>query len=73
MEADRIPEPEVFDIADYASTIFDMYDGKEQTVVLECKNELMRVLVDFFGEDFEVDPAGEDTFCATVNVSTSKT
>lgn len=33
----------------------------------------MRVLVDFFGDDFEVEPAGGDTFRATVNVSTSKT
>ena len=73
LEENRVPEPEGFNIEDYASKIFDMYDGEEQTVVLECKNELMRVLVDFFGEDFQVEPAGEDTFFATVNVSTSKT
>lgn len=73
LEENRVPEPEGFNIEDYASKIFDMYDGEDQTVVLECKNELMRVLVDSFGEDFQVEPAGEDNFYATVNVSTSKT
>ena len=73
LEADRVPEPEGFNIEDYASKIFDMYDGDDQTVVLECKNELMRVLVDSFGEDFTVESAGKDAFRAIVNVSTSKT
>lgn len=30
LSEDRIPEPDGFDVSDYASQIFDMYDGQEQ-------------------------------------------
>lgn len=53
--------------------VFEMFDGEEETVTLECENVLMKTIVDRFGEDVETKRVSEDKFEATVSVSASKT
>ena len=50
-----------------------MYDGEEVDVVLECKNEFMKYIIDRFGEDVETEPMPGGVFEARVRVSLSPT
>lgn len=70
---DIIPEPEGFTMANYAKTCIEMYDGKLQEVDLLCDNELMKHVIDKFGDSIKVKKVSEEQFRATVNVATSKT
>ena len=67
------PSPSDFDISVYARAVFSMYDGPMQTVTRKCKNEIMKTIIDRFGEDVETDLPDDDHFTATVTVSTSPT
>jgi len=67
------PPPSDFDISVYARAVFSMYDGPMQTVTLKCKNEIMKTIIDRFGEGVETDLPDNDHFTATVTVSTSLT
>ena len=42
-----------FDIRDYGKEIFGMYPDKVERVELLCRNDMMRSIVDRFGEDVE--------------------
>lgn len=70
---DSIPAPIGFSVADYAKKVFEMYDGEDVTVDLECDNSLMKIIVDRFGEDVDTRRINDSTFKARVNVSASKT
>ena len=48
-----------------------MFEGERTRVRLECKNELMKYVIDRFGEDVETKLIDEDHFVATVKVSLS--
>ena len=65
--------PADFSISNYVNKTFRMYEGKEQTIILECPNRLMKSLIDRFGEEFEVARITEETFQAAVTASISKT
>ena len=65
--------PEGFNIADYVSGIFRMYDDKPVRVTLKCRNELMKSIIDRFGEDVDVEPKKNGFFYAYVDVSVSQT
>ena len=74
------PKPKDFCIEDYASKIFSMFAGEEATCTLECRNELMKDVIDRFGIDVKTklspgsDPdKPEDTFIAKVQVELSPT
>ncbi len=73
MQKTAQPSPNDFNAAEYANRIFDMYDGETKTVELQCDNELMKIIIDRFGE--EVHTATRDTqhFMATVDVCISPT
>ena len=73
MEKDIVPEPAEFNMADYAQIIIEMFDGEPQEVELLCDNELMKSVIDKFGENIKTERVSEEQFKATVNVSTSKT
>ena len=73
MNSDAVPEPEDFNLEDYSKQIFEMFDGEEVDVVLECKNEFMKYIVDRFGEDVETEPVSRNTFEARVRVALSPT
>jgi predicted DNA-binding transcriptional regulator YafY len=59
------------DKAVYTKKRFRMFDGKEQTVTLKCKNYLSNVIVDQFGSDVRMRPADDDHFTVNVDVAVS--
>ena len=70
---DAVPEPADFNLEDYSKQIFEMFDGEEVDVVLECKNEFMKYIIDRFGEDVDAEPISRTTFEARVRVALSPT
>lgn len=72
-EEDAVPMPAGFDMEEYVQHQFRMFAGDEVEVVLECRNEIMKYIVDQFGEDVETWPASETTFFAKVSVVDSPT
>ncbi len=73
MHEDIVPEPAGFNMSDYAQIVIEMYDGEPQEVELLCDNELMKSVIDKFGENIKTERVSDEQFKATVNVSTSKT
>lgn len=65
--------PEDFSAAEYVKSIFDMYDGPISKVEIKCTNDLMKIIVDKFGEEVETISLGSNCFKATVEVSVSPT
>ena len=68
-----IPAPEAFDMAVYTQSVFQMYDGPVQDVILKCENSLMKSVIDQFGEDVDTDILDDGHFTANVPVSASPT
>ena len=68
-----VPQPEAFDLNRYIHEQFSMFKGTETTVVMEAENELMRNIVDTFGEDVETWRASVDTFYFKTKVAISPT
>ncbi len=68
-----IPRPDDFDINDYAQSRVNMFSGELQEVVLQCENEMMKSVIDQFGEDVESEPVNRDFFRATVKANVSQT
>lgn len=66
---DRFQE---FDMAVYARKMFGMYGGKEEIVKLQCKNELVGVIIDRFGKDIIIMKVDPEHFAVNVNVAVSK-
>lgn len=50
-DADRDPLPEGFDLGRYVRSIFDMYNGRTETVRLRFDRSLINVVMDRFGAD----------------------
>lgn len=73
MEEDAVPLPEGFDMEDYVQRQFRMFAGDEVEVTLECRNDMMKYIVDQFGEDVETWKNSLETFCVKVNVADSPT
>ena len=73
IDEEKVPEPENFNVDDYANKIFKMFDGEETMVQLECKNELIKYLVDRYGTDFETIEKTESSFVAHIPVTLSPT
>lgn len=73
MDEDIVPEPADFDMSDYARIVIEMFDGEPREVELLCDNELMKSVIDKFGENIKTERVSEEQFKAIVNVSTSKT
>jgi len=73
-DAPAIPMPEGFDIKLYTKSVFQMYDGSAlQRVTLKCENDLMKSIIDRFGEDVETEILDKGHFTATVDISVSQT
>jgi len=68
-----VPAPKDFDPSVYIRSVFQMFDGAEQTVVLRCENALMKSIIDRFGEDVETAVLDDAHFSARVLVSASPT
>ena len=73
LSADAIAVPKDFDIAEFTTQVFYMYDGEEVLVDLRCDNSLMKTMIDRFGEDITTSVYDESSFKATIEVSASPT
>ena len=60
-----------FDPAEYVRKIFGMYPDNLCTVELLCDNEVMRSVIDRFGEDVSTMTADDGHFKAIVEVAPS--
>ena len=65
--------PEGFSMDDYVRKQFHMFAGDETEVVLECRDDMMKYIIDQFGEEVETCKVSEDTFRAKVHVADSPT
>ncbi|MDD5921571.1 MAG: WYL domain-containing protein [Eubacteriales bacterium] len=72
-DEEQVPPPEDFSIDSYASQVFHMFPGDPVEVTLECDNEMMRHVVDQFGENVETRKWSSKTFRAFVKVYASPT
>ena len=61
-----------FDMPRYTKTLFGMFGGEERRVVLEATNDMVGILIDRFGKDIIIAPAGPGRFQTTVTVAISK-
>lgn len=68
-----VPLPAGFDMAEYVQHQFRMFAGDEIDVVLECRDDMMKYIIDQFGEEVETWPAAEGAFYAKVSVADSPT
>lgn len=59
------------DMAEYTRKSFSMFGGKERQVKLLVDNELAGVIIDRFGKDAIMIPAGDAQFTVNVNVQVS--
>ena len=66
-------KPENFSIEKYSRQIFEMYEGDTVRVKLQCRNELMKYVIDRFGEGVETEIASDTSFFAYADVSLSPT
>lgn len=64
-------QAESLDLAAYAKKTFGMFAGNEETVVLECGEELTGVCIDRFGTDVAMRKIGEGYIRLRVNVAVS--
>ena len=66
-------KPNDFEVSNYFSQIFSMYDGDECRVTLLCENNLMKYIIDRFGKDVSTSLIDENHFVAETTVSLSQT
>ena len=60
-----------FNLPHYTRSLFGMFGGEEKKVTIEADNDLVGVMIDRFGKDIIIAPAGENRFRITVNVAVS--
>lgn len=70
---EAITMPAYFNIPDYVKNNFYEHANDFQTIELKCTNELMKVIIDKFGDDVKTQTLGSNCFKAYVSVSTSPT
>ena len=72
MDEKAAKRPDDFNLDDYSTPIFDMFEGDDRVPVkLKCKNELAKYIVDRFGTKLRTKQVTEDSFTVTVDVSLS--
>lgn len=65
------PMPD-FDVAAYTNKMVDMFAAEHaEQVKLLCSNELMRVIIDHYGEDIEISPYDDTHFTVIIEVNPS--
>ena len=72
-EKAAVRKPKDFEVSDYFSQIFSMYDGEGCRVTLLCENDLMKSIVDRFGENVFTAPSDTKHFVVETTVSLSQT
>ncbi len=65
---------EQFNPADFTNKVIQMFSsGEEETVMLRCRNETMRSVIDKFGDEIRTDVIDDQYFTAAVQVQPSQT
>lgn len=59
------------DLADFSRKTFGMFAGEEQQLVIQFQNHLAGVVIDRFGKDVFMRPAGDNSFIAHLHVTVS--
>ena len=62
---------EKFNLAEYSKKNFGMFSGEEEMVKLQVHKDLIGVIIDRFGKDVMIVPAGETDFRINVKVAVS--
>ncbi len=70
-DEEAVPLPEEVNLSEHIGTMFDMYVGKKEKVVLICDNELMNWVIDQFGKDVKTCNFDDNSFKAEVEISVS--
>lgn len=73
LEEKAAKKPRGFRVTDYSHKVFEMFAGEEVRVKLECRNDLMKYVIDRFGMKFETEPATDNTTYCYVDVCLSPT
>ena len=68
-----VPRPDGFNMAFYAESVIQMYDGPLRNVTLVCDNEMMKHVIDRFGENVNTEIIDAGHFAAHVHVPASPT
>lgn len=72
LDEDAVSMPADFNIADYTKKVFNMYDSDERvTVNLRCDNDMMKVIIDRFGEDIHTKIIDSDHFMVIAEIAPS--
>ncbi len=66
-------KPDDYSIKEYCEQVFMMYDGKHYRAKLLCENELMKTIVDKFGDGVDTSIHNDKYFIATVDIFASPT
>jgi len=72
-EEDAVPCPADYSLYAYGKKIFDMFPGTDAEITLCCENDLMRIIVDRFGDDIEIWRIDDKHFGVKTVVSVSPT
>lgn len=73
LKDDAMQKPENFNIADYSRSVFQMYGSEACEVTLRCDNNLMKYIIERFGEDVQTTAYDMKSFRAIVDVELSPT
>ena len=68
-----VPKPKGFDMAFYAESVINMYDGPLRDVTLICTNDMMKHVIDRFGEKVKTEVLDRKHFAAYISVPASPT
>ena len=73
LEERAVKRPKGFKISDYSHKVFEMFNGEDVAVKLQCKDNLMKYVIDRFGDRFPFELGDDGTFTCEVNVRLSPT
>jgi len=73
LKIDALPQPKGFDIGEFNKRVFQMYDGEDVTVELQCDNSMMKTIIDRFGENVKTNEFNATSFKVIADVSASPT
>ena len=66
-----IPAPDDFNISNFTRTAFQMYDSLHEEVELKCTNNMMKIIIDRFGENVYTEIIDDNHFMTRVEVALS--
>ena len=73
IEGEYVEAPVGFNLNEYCNRIFEMFSGTQQLVTIEVENELMKKVIDRFGEQLDITPVDDKKFRVKVDAAVSQT